>query len=153
MRDTVKRVAQTGKSFLWMQGVQVDISWSGGNFWRGRTGGKAIDHRTKDQIGMLYDYELHLCIWFSTNAGMKAQILTPFGAGSTNQKLFQKDRANKCFWAGEWWVFCRRSSHPYFSTDTGIALRADEMVTDCILLAKPNWQRIRQRSFESEAKM
>ena len=33
-------------------------------------------------------------------------------------------------------LFCRRYRPSYFSTDTGIALRAIEMEADCILLAK-----------------
>ena len=32
--------------------------------------------------------------------------------------------------------FAGGTGHPYFSTDTGIALRAIEMDADCILLAK-----------------
>ncbi len=33
-------------------------------------------------------------------------------------------------------VFAGGTGHPYFSTDTGITLRAIEMEADCILLAK-----------------
>ena len=32
--------------------------------------------------------------------------------------------------------FAGGTGHPYFSTDTGVALRAIEMEADCILLAK-----------------
>ena len=66
---------------------------------------------------------------------MKTQILTPFECGSMT-KLFSKDRANKYFEKGMVVFFAGGTGHPYFSTDTGIALRAIEMEADCILLAK-----------------
>ena len=56
---------------------------------------------------------------------MQTQILTPFECGSMT-KLFSKDRANKYFAKGMVVFFCRGTGHPYFSTDTGIVLRAIE---------------------------
>ena len=96
----------------------------------------AIDRTKADQIGMLatvmnciYVSEIFRC------AGMTTQILTPFECGSMT-KLFSKDRANKYFEKGMVVFFAGGTGHPYFSTDTGIALRAIEMEADCILLAK-----------------
>ena len=51
-------------------------------------------------------------------------------------KLISKDRANKYFSKGMVVFFAGGTGHPYFSTDTGVALRAIEMDADCILLAK-----------------
>ena len=51
-------------------------------------------------------------------------------------KLFSKDAANECFAAGKVVFFAGGTGHPYFSTDTGIVLRAIEMDADIILLAK-----------------
>ena len=51
-------------------------------------------------------------------------------------KLFSKDRANKYFEKGMVVFFAGGTGHPYFSTDTGITLRAVEMDADGILLAK-----------------
>ena len=51
-------------------------------------------------------------------------------------QLFSKDQANKCFAEGKVVFFAGGTGHPYFSTDTGITLRAIEMEADCILLAK-----------------
>ena len=124
--DTVKEVARQVKLSV-DAGIQVGIVIGGGNFWRGRTS-EAIDRTKADQIGMLAT--VMNCIYVSEifrNAGMMTQILTPFECGSMT-KLFSKDRANKYFEKG--------MGHPYFSTDTGIALRAIEMEADCILLAK-----------------
>src|SRR5699024_10298751 len=67
--------------------------------------------------------------------GMKTQIFTPFLCGSMTE-LFSKDKANRCFEEGTVVFFAGGTGHPYFSTDTGIVLRAIEMDADCILLAK-----------------
>ena len=62
-------------------------------------------------------------------------ILTPFECGSFT-KLFSKDRANKYFAHGQVVFFAGGTGHPYFSTDTGVVLRAIEVEADVILLAK-----------------
>lgn len=132
--DTVKEVARQVKISI-EAGVEVGIVIGGGNFWRGRTS-NAIDRTKADQIGMLAT--IMNCIYVSEifrNAGMMTQILTPFECGSMT-KLFSKDRANKYFQKGMVVFFAGGTGHPYFSTDTGIALRAVEMEADCILLAK-----------------
>ncbi len=62
-------------------------------------------------------------------------ILTPFECGSFT-KLFSKDRANKYFARNMVVFFAGGTGHPYFSTDTGVVLRAIEVEADYILLAK-----------------
>ena len=117
------------------QGVQVGIVIGGGNFWRGRTS-SAIDRTKADQIGMLAT--VMNCVYVSEifrAEGMKTQIFTPFLCGSMTE-LFSKDKANRCFEEGMVVFFAGGTGHPYFSTDTGIVLRAIEMDADCILLAK-----------------
>ena len=93
--------------------------------------------RTKaDQIGMLAT--VMNCIYVSEifrSVGMKTNILTPFECGSFT-KLFSKDRANKYFEKGMVVFFAGGTGHPYFSTDTGVLLRAIEVDADAILLAK-----------------
>ena len=132
--DTVKEVARQVKISV-DAGVEVGIVIGGGNFWRGRTS-NAIDRTKADQIGMLAT--VMNCIYVSEifrNRGMDTEILTPFSCGSMT-KLFSKDRANKYFKQGKVVFFAGGTGHPYFSTDTGITLRAVEMDADCILLAK-----------------
>ena len=78
------------------------------------------------------------CIYVSEifrSEGIMTNILTPFECGSMT-KLFSKDRANKYFSKGMVVFFAGGTGHPYFSTDTGIVLRAIEMDADAILLAK-----------------
>lgn len=131
---TVREVARQVKQSVDI-GIEVGIVIGGGNFWRGRTS-EAIDRTKADQIGMLAT--VMNCIYVSEifrNAGMMTQILTPFECGSMT-KLFSKDRANKYFERGMVVFFAGGTGHPYFSTDTGITLRAIEMDADGILLAK-----------------
>ena len=117
------------------KGIEVGIVIGGGNFWRGRTSDN-IDRTKADQIGMLAT--IMNCIYVSEifrSAGMETEIFTPFACG-TMTKLFSKDMANECFKAGKVVFFAGGTGHPYFSTDTGITLRAIEMEADAILLAK-----------------
>lgn len=131
---TVKEVARQVKIAV-SEGIEVGVVIGGGNFWRGRES-NAIDRTKADQIGMLAT--VMNCIYVSEifrSSGMDTQILTPFECGSMT-KLFSKDRANKYFKRGMVVFFAGGTGHPYFSTDTGVALRAIEMDADCILLAK-----------------
>ena len=116
-------------------GIQVAIVTGGGNFWRGRTS-ETIDRTKADQIGMLAT--VMNCIYVSEifrSVGMMTAILTPFECGSFT-KLFSKDRANKYFSKNMVVFFAGGTGHPYFSTDTGVVLRAIEVEADVILLAK-----------------
>lgn len=117
------------------KGIEIGVVIGGGNFWRGRTS-ETIDRTKADQIGMLatimnaiYVSEIFRFI------GMETLILTPFACG-TMTEMFSKDTANKAFSEGKVVFFAGGTGHPYFSTDTGIALRAVEMEADAILLAK-----------------
>ncbi|MCR5405087.1 MAG: UMP kinase [Butyrivibrio sp.] len=132
--DTVRRVALQVKQLV-DDGTQVGIVIGGGNFWRGRSS-ESIDRVKADQIGMLAT--IMNCIYVSEifrSEGMMTNILTPFECGSFT-KLFSKDRANKYFERNMVVFFAGGTGHPYFSTDTGVVLRAIEVEADYILLAK-----------------
>ena len=132
--DTVRAVALQVRQLV-DDGIQIGVVIGGGNFWRGRTS-ENIDRTKADQIGMLAT--VMNCIYVSEifrSAGMKTAILTPFECGSFT-KLFSKDRANKYFKKGMVVFFAGGTGHPYFSTDTGVVLRAVEVEADVILLAK-----------------
>lgn len=131
---TVTEVAKQVKQIA-DKGIQIGIVIGGGNFWRGRTS-ETIDRPKADQIGMLAT--IMNCIYVSEifrSVGMDTEIFTPFLCGSMT-KLFSKDRANKYFEKGMVVFFAGGTGHPYFSTDTGIVLRAIELDADAILLAK-----------------
>lgn len=132
--ETVRKVALQVKQLV-DAGTEVGIVIGGGNFWRGRTS-ENIDRVKADQIGMLAT--VMNCIYVSEifrSEGMPTSILTPFECGSFT-KLFSKDRANKYFSRGMVVFFAGGTGHPYFSTDTGVVLRAVEVEADVLLLAK-----------------
>ena len=132
--ETVKGVALQVKELV-DSGIQVGIVTGGGNFWRGRSS-ENIDRTKADQIGMLAT--VMNCIYVSEifrSVGMKTAVLTPFECGAFT-KLFSKDRANKYFEKGMVVFFAGGTGHPYFSTDTGVVLRAIEVEAEVILLAK-----------------
>lgn len=116
-------------------GAQIGIVIGGGNFWRGRTSGN-MDRTKADQIGMLAT--VMNCIYVSElfrSLGLTTAICTPFACGSMTE-LFSKDQVNRYFAAGTVVFFAGGTGHPYFSTDTGIVLRAVEMEADAIYLLK-----------------
>ncbi|MCR4651294.1 MAG: UMP kinase [Lachnospiraceae bacterium] len=132
--ETILGVARQVKELV-DDGIQVGVVIGGGNFWRGRSS-DSIDRPKADQIGMLAT--IMNCIYVSEifrSIGMMTNILTPFECGSFT-KLFSKDRANKYFEKNMVVFFAGGTGHPYFSTDTGVVLRAIEVNADVILLAK-----------------
>lgn len=133
--DTViDNIAKQVKELL-TKGMEIGIVIGGGNYWRGRSN-DSIDRTKADQIGMLAT--VMNCIYVSEifrSNGIMTNVLTPFECGSFT-KLFSKDRANKYFSKGMVVFFAGGTGHPYFSTDTGVALRAVEMDAEAILLAK-----------------
>ena len=117
------------------EGVQIGNVIGGGNFWRGRTS-ETIDRSKADQIGMLAT--IMNCIYVSDlcrYTGMQTEIYTPFACGAFT-KLYSKDSVEESFAQGKLVFFAGGTGHPYFSTDTGIVLRAIEMEAEGIYLAK-----------------
>ena len=132
--ELIENIANQVKTIV-DKGTDVGVVIGCGNYWRGRSNDN-IDRTKADQIGMLAT--IMNCIYVSEifrSQGLKTNILTPFECGSMT-KLFSKDRANKYFEKGMVVFFAGGTGHPYFSTDTGIVLRAIELDADAILLAK-----------------
>ena len=132
--ELIENIANQVKTIV-DKGTDVGVVIGGGNYWRGRSNDN-IDRTKADQIGMLAT--IMNCIYVSEifrSQGLKTNILTPFECGSIT-KLYSKHRANKYFEKGMVVFFAGGTGHPYFSTDTGIVLRAIELDADAILLAK-----------------
>ncbi len=132
--DTIRTVAREVKSAV-DEGVQIAIVIGGGNFWRGRQS-ENVDRYKADQVGILAT--LMNCIYVSEifrTEGMKTKVMSSIQVGDMAE-LFSKDRALKAMSKGAV-VFCAGGTgHPYFSTDTGVVLRAVELECEEILLAK-----------------
>jgi len=131
---TVRTVGEQVKQAA-AEGVQIAIVIGGGNFWRGRTS-NAIDRVKADQIGMLATVmnAIYVSSLFQY-MGMETEVFSAFSVGAMT-KLFSKDEANRALNAGRIVFFAGGTGHPYFSTDTGVVLRAVEMEAEEILLAK-----------------
>lgn len=130
VRDVAKQVKEAVE-----KGVEIGIVIGGGNLWRGRTGTE-IDRTVSDEIGMLAT--VMNCLYVSEifrSSGLATDVYTPFVIGGVT-KLFSKDECTKAFREGKVLFFAGGTGHPYFSTDTGIVLRALQMEADEILLAK-----------------
>ncbi len=131
---TVRKVAKEVKA-LYDRGTEIGIVIGGGNFWRGRSS-EAIDRTKADAIGMLAT--VMNCLYVSEifrAEGMGTLIMTPFQCGAFTE-LFSKDKAMQAFREGKVVFFAGGTGHPYFSTDTGVVLRAVEVEAEAILLAK-----------------
>ncbi len=116
-------------------GVQVAVVIGGGNFWRGRSS-ETIDRIKADHIGTLAT--VMNCIYVSEIfrfCGMETAVYTPFACGSFTE-LFTKDKAMEALQAGKVVFLAGGTGHPLFSTDTATALRAIELETDVILMAR-----------------
>lgn len=132
--EVITGVSKQLKSLV-EQGTEVSVVIGGGNFWRGRTSGD-MDRTKADQIGMLATvmnaiYVSDVC----RSLGMETSIQTPFVIGSMTE-FFSKDKAVVDLKAGKIVFFAGGTGHPFFSTDTGAALRGAEVEVDALLFAK-----------------
>jgi uridylate kinase len=116
-------------------GHQIGVVTGGGKIWRGRTGNE-IARVKSDQIGMLAT--VMNCLYVSEifrGAGLDTRVMTPFAVGTFTDQ-FSRDQAVRFLEEGIVVFFAGGTGHPYFSTDTGIVLRAVEVDADMILMAK-----------------
>lgn len=117
------------------QGVQVGIVTGGGNFWRGKNGYK-MEQTTSDYMGMLGTVINALAVKDALESkGVKAVVETSITMTQIAETYTKRD-TEKHFAEGAVVVFGGGTGHPFFSTDTGAALRAAEINADTILVAK-----------------
>ncbi len=117
------------------QGIEVGIVIGGGNFWRGRSN-ENMDRCKADEIGMMAT--VMNCLYASEifrTLGIKSSVMTPFGVGAMTEE-FSRDTALEKIKNQEVVFFAGGTGHPYFSTDTAVALRALQIEAEVILLAK-----------------
>lgn len=115
-------------------GVEVGVVIGGGNFWRGRSSGN-MDRNTADSMGMLAT--VINCLGVSDTLqqmGVKASVLTAVEMNKIAD-FFTAREAKKRLENGEVVLFAAGTGSPFFSTDTGAALRAAEIGADVIFKA------------------
>lgn len=115
-------------------GVQVGVVVGGGNFWRGRSGGK-MDRTRADHMGMLATVINSLALADALEqVGLDVRVQT----GISMQEIAEpyiRNRAVRHLEKGRVVVFGCGTGNPYFSTDTAAALRAAEIDADIIFKA------------------
>lgn len=131
--DTVARMAQEIKAAK-ETGLQICLVIGGGNIFRGMAGAaKGMDRAQADYMGMLATV---------MNALAMQNALEQLGVITRVQSAIQMDavcepvirrRAERHLEKGRVVIFAAGVGSPYFTTDSGAALRAAEMKCDALL--------------------
>lgn len=112
-------------------GVQVAIVIGGGNIFRGLSGAaKGFDRVTGDQMGMLATVINSLALRSAIDSiGGKARVFTAVNMYPVGE-YYSNRRAIEAMSAGEVAILAGGTGCPFFTTDTGAALRAVEVGAD-----------------------
>ncbi|MBQ7443872.1 MAG: UMP kinase [Bacteroidaceae bacterium] len=115
-------------------GVQIGIVIGGGNIFRGLTGaGRGFDRVKGDQMGMCATVINSLALSSALEAeGVKARVLTAIRMEPIGE-FYSKWRAIEALERGEVVIMSGGTGNPYFTTDTGSALRGIEIEADVML--------------------
>lgn len=134
--EKIKQVAGILKQAVDMD-VELGVVIGGGNLWRGRLGGAAgMDAVTADQMGMLGTVMNCLCVKDALiRQGSKSHVMSALDITGITE-AFNRDLAVEYMQKGEIVLFAGGLGHPFFTTDSAVALRAAEIGADAILLAK-----------------
>ena len=117
-------------------GVDVGIVIGGGNFWRGRQADDKMNRSTADHMGMLATVMNALAIQDKLEQlGVPVRVQTALTITKVAEPYILR-KAIRHFEKGRIVIFACGTGNPYFSTDTGAALRACEIGADALLLAK-----------------
>lgn len=117
------------------EGTQIGIVVGGGNFWRGRQG-ESMDRVTADHMGMLATIMNSLALQDAIEKqGVPVRVQTALSIPAVAEPYILR-KALRHFECGRVVVFACGTGNPYFSTDTGAALRATEIKADVLLMAK-----------------
>lgn len=115
-------------------GVQVGIVVGGGNFWRGRSSG-SMDRSRADNIGMLATVMNSLALQESfIQLGLDARVMSAITMTGVAEP-FVRDNAVRHLEKGRVVIFAGGTGNPFFSTDSGAALRAAQINADVLLKA------------------
>ncbi|MBE6691970.1 MAG: UMP kinase [Ruminococcaceae bacterium] len=124
-------------SRLAKDGTQVCVVIGAGNIWRGaRQNGMTIDRVRGDHMGMLATLINSIAMQdYIINAGTTARVMS---AVQMQQfcETYSQYKAIEYMEKGEIVILACGVGYPYFSTDTGMMLRAAELKCDAVLSAK-----------------
>lgn len=125
--DQIKKVFELG--------VEVGIIIGGGNFWRGRQALK-MERSAADHMGMLATVMNSIALQDALEAaGVPSRVQTALTITRVAEPYILR-KALRHFEKGRVVIFACGTGNPFFSTDTGAALRAAEINADVLMLAK-----------------
>ena len=132
--DVVKQVVGQIKKVHDL-GIEIGMIIGGGNFWRGRQGGD-MDRTTADHMGMLATVINALAMQDALEkSGLPTRVQTALTITRVAEPYILR-KALRHLEKGRIVIFACGTGNPYFSTDTGAALRAAEIGAEVLLLAK-----------------
>ena len=131
--DVLKEISTSIKAVSDL-GVQVAVVVGGGNFWRGRSS-EQMDRVTADHMGMLATLMNSLALSDALDQlGAVTRVLSAIEVRQMAEPYIRK-RAVRHLEKGRIVIFACGTGNPYFSTDSGAALRATEIGADVLLKA------------------
>jgi len=117
-------------------GAEIGIVIGGGNFWRGRQADSKMNRTTADHIGMLATVMNSLAVQDCLEQmNIPVRVQTALEMTKVAEPYILR-KAIRHLEKGRIVIFACGTGNPYFSTDTGAALRACEIGADALLLAK-----------------
>lgn len=124
-----KEVAEAAKA-----GLQVGIVNGGGNLFRGLQGvGRGFDRVDGDKMGMLATVMNSLALaMFIKNEGVEAKVFTAIPMEPVAE-YYMRDKAVEVLERGGVVLIAGGTGNPFFTTDSGAALRALEIRADALL--------------------
>lgn len=131
----VKRIADEIHQVVSL-GIEVGVVVGGGNIFRGVSlAAKGADRVTGDQMGMLATVMNALALEGAiNNTGCNARVMSAVGM-PTICETFTHRKALKHLENHHVLIFAGGTGNPFFTTDSGAALRAVEMQCDALLKA------------------
>lgn len=116
-------------------GVEIGVIIGGGNFWRGRQALK-MERSAADHMGMLATVMNSLAMQDALEAaGVPCRVQTALTITRIAEPYILR-KAMRHLEKGRVVIFACGTGNPFFSTDTGAALRAAEINADVLMLAK-----------------
>lgn len=128
LAEQVKKVREIG--------VEVCMVVGGGNIFRGaKEASKGLDRSVADQVGMLATVMNALYLQNALEKqGVEARVLSGLSIPEVCEDYIYR-RALRHLQKNRVLIFAAGTGNPYFTTDTGAALRAAEMKCDALLKA------------------
>ncbi|MBP1587686.1 MAG: UMP kinase [Clostridia bacterium] len=133
--DVLTKLCLALKKAVTEAGVQIAIVVGGGNFWRGAKN-PAFDRSDADHMGMLATVMNAIALKDKLRQmGVPAVAMSAIEMNAICE-LYVRAKADEYLSSGKIVILGCGTGSPFFTTDTGAALRAAQLSCDAILLAK-----------------